>query len=197
MFLDNKYTKWYFEIINKAKSQNRKKVRRNKPVFIYYESHHIIPKSMGGIEEVLLTAKEHFICHLLLCKMLEGKDKHKMINALIKMAFSKSEGQHRYTAKTFDLVRKFIAHKNSEMFLGISKSEETKNNMKGRSGTWIRTEKHNERMLGENNPGYGKRGNLNVMNDPENRKKVSESKIGRKRVYRSDGSYYYERKSNA
>ena len=28
---------------------------------IYYESHHIIPKCMGGIEEVLLTGKEHFI----------------------------------------------------------------------------------------------------------------------------------------
>lgn len=61
-------------------------LNRQKKKGIYYESHHIIPKSMGGKEEVLLTAKEHFICHLLLCKMLIRTEKHKMINALIKMA---------------------------------------------------------------------------------------------------------------
>ena len=48
-------------------------------------------------------------------------------------------------------------------------------------------------MIGKNNPGYGKFGSLNVMNNLENRKKVSESKKGRKRVYREDGSHYYER----
>ena len=95
MFIKNKYTKWYNLIIDNAKLQLRKKKNG-----MYYESHHIIPKSMGGVEEVLLTAKEHYICHLLLCKMVTGKDKHKMINALIKMSFSKSKGQERYTAKS-------------------------------------------------------------------------------------------------
>ena len=60
MFIENKYTNWYNLIIENAKLQLRKKKNG-----IYYESHHIIPKSMGGIEEVLLTAKEHYICHLL------------------------------------------------------------------------------------------------------------------------------------
>jgi hypothetical protein len=189
MFIENKYTKWYNLIIDNAKLQLRKKKNG-----MYYESHHIIPKSMGGVEEVLLTAKEHYICHLLLCKMVNGKDKHKMINALIKMAFNKSKGQERYTAKNYSIVRKLIAEKNSEMFKGVPKSESTKQNMKGRSGTWIRDEFHNQRMIGENNPGYGKTGSLNVMNDPETRKKVSESKLGRKRIYREDGSHYYERK---
>lgn len=118
MFLENKYTKWYFKIIEVAKTSNRKKRSG-----IYYESHHIIPKSMGGEEEVLLTAKEHYICHLLLCKMLTGVNRHKMINALIRMAFSKSKGQLRYTAKSYELVRKFIAEKNSEAYKGKSKSE--------------------------------------------------------------------------
>lgn len=191
MFIENKYTNWYNLIIENAKLQLRKKKNG-----IYYESHHIIPKSMGGIEEVLLTAKEHYICHLLLCKMVTGKDKHKMINALIKMAFNKSKGQERYTAKSYSIVRKLIAEKNSEMFKGVPKSESIKQNMKGRSGTWIRDDVHKQRMIGENNPGYGKTGSLNVMNNFENRKKVSESKIGRKRIYREDGSHYYERKSH-
>ena len=137
MFIENKYTNWYNLIIENAKLQLRKKKNG-----IYYESHHIIPKSMGGIEEVLLTAKEHYICHLLLCKMVTGKDKHKMINALIKMAFNKSKGQERYTAKSYSIVRKLIAEKNSEMFKGVPKSESIKQNMKGRSGTWIRDDVH-------------------------------------------------------
>lgn len=140
MFIENKYKKIYFGIIEKAKSQNRIKLKRSDPEFIYYESHHIIPKSMGGIEEVLLTAKEHFICHLLLPKMLLGKDKHKMINALIKMTFSKSKGQERYCSRSYNIVRAFIAEKNSEIFKDKPKSEDTKMNMRGKCGKWKRSE---------------------------------------------------------
>ena len=189
MFQENKYTRWYQTIINRAKLQTRHRQDGN-----YYESHHIIPKCMGGIEEVLLTAKEHFICHLLLCRMTVGIDKHKMINALIKMSFAKSSGQHRYTSRSFSLVRKFIAEKNTEMFKGKPKSEKTKSNMKGRSGTWKRMEKHKERMCGSNNPMFGKTGSENSANNPGVGEKISKSKIGRKRIYREDGTHYYERK---
>lgn len=140
MFLENKYKKWYFGVIEKAKSQNRKKLKRSNPDFIYYESHHIVPKSMGGTEEVLLTAKEHFICHLLLPKMMIGPDKHKMINALIRMTFSKSKGQERYCSRSYNIVRSFISERNSEMFKDKPKSEEIRSNMKGRCGKWERTE---------------------------------------------------------
>jgi hypothetical protein len=161
MFIENKYYRWYITICEKAKSENRKKLKRNDPSFVYYESHHIIPKSMGGTEEVLLTAKEHYICHLLLPKMLTGSYKHKMINALIKMTFSKSKGQDRYEASSFAVVRAMIAEKNSEMFRNKPKSEETRNNMKGHSGTWIRTESDRDRMRGNNNPMFGKTGDKN------------------------------------
>lgn len=146
MFLENKYTAFYFGIINKALSEKRKKLRRNQSGFVYYESHHILPKSMGGTQEVLLTAKEHYICHLLLPKMLVGTDKHKMINALIKMSFCASSGQERYKSRSYSLVRKFIAEKNSELFKGKPKSEETKSRMKGNNGKWIRTEEHKQKI---------------------------------------------------
>lgn len=62
LFKSNKYTSWYYEIINKA---------LNRTSFTFYmEKHHIIPKCMGGIQTVKLTAREHFICHLLLTKMV-------------------------------------------------------------------------------------------------------------------------------
>ena len=62
------YQKIYESIINKAKSENRKKHNGT-----YYENHHIKPRCLNGGEEkenkVLLTAKEHFICHKLLLKL--------------------------------------------------------------------------------------------------------------------------------
>ena len=43
IFNDNKYTKWYYAIIDNAKSKNRIKLNRNSQKYIYYEIHHIIP----------------------------------------------------------------------------------------------------------------------------------------------------------
>ncbi len=86
MFLTNKYANWYFNIIEK---------RRTFPHDGYTEKHHVIPKSLGGSNEsdnlVRLTAKEHFICHLLLIKMTEGKDKIKMIFAAYCIQYLRSK----------------------------------------------------------------------------------------------------------
>jgi hypothetical protein len=67
LFIDNKYTHTYYKIIERSKSR----------IIPYYtEKHHIIPKSLGGSNKkdnlALLTAREHFICHLLLTKMTSG-----------------------------------------------------------------------------------------------------------------------------
>ena len=66
LFIDNKYTKWYYQIIESAK--------QNSPSG-YTEKHHVIPRCMGGNDNknnlVKLTARQHFICHLLLTKMIE------------------------------------------------------------------------------------------------------------------------------
>jgi hypothetical protein len=62
------YYKLYNTIIQNSQLKNRKK-----NCGIYYENHHILPKSLGGNNEsnnlILLTAKEHFICHHLLTKI--------------------------------------------------------------------------------------------------------------------------------
>ena len=77
MYIQNKYTRIYFKIIEKAKLRK---------LDSYQESHHIIPKSLGGSNNknnlVNLTAREHFICHLLLTKMVTSSDKSKMVYAL-------------------------------------------------------------------------------------------------------------------
>ena len=78
MYLQNKYSQWYYNIIGWAKS-------RVLPEETYTETHHIVPRSLGGSDDpsnlVKLTAREHFICHLLLPKMTTGTNKTKMIYA--------------------------------------------------------------------------------------------------------------------
>jgi hypothetical protein len=77
IFIDNKYTRWYYSIVNRAATRD---------VSGYSEKHHIIPKSFGGSNKksnlVKLTAREHYICHLLLTKMVVGIYRGKMIYAL-------------------------------------------------------------------------------------------------------------------
>jgi len=64
MFKENKYTRLYISIIERA---------RTRIIDDYTESHHVIPKCLGGSNLkdniVRLTAREHFLCHLLLTKM--------------------------------------------------------------------------------------------------------------------------------
>lgn len=90
LFIDNKYTNWYNSIIRSA---------RNRILEGYSENHHIIPKSLGGSNDksniVALTAREHFICHLLLTKMTTGLAKSKMSKAAFMLTTS-STNQERY-----------------------------------------------------------------------------------------------------
>lgn len=68
------YEKVYNQIITRARSESREKGKGQ-----YYEAHHIIPKSRGGQGKcrdwethpniVLLTAREHFVSHWLLCRI--------------------------------------------------------------------------------------------------------------------------------
>lgn len=104
IFIDNKYTRIYYSIISNA-------ITRELPNEIYTENHHIIPKSLGGNNApnniVRLSAREHFICHLLLSKMTEGKNKSKMVLAAFMMASTSSSNQHRYrvTSRTYSYLR--------------------------------------------------------------------------------------------
>ena len=74
---------------------------------------------------------------------------------------------------------------------GWSHSDETRLKMRGFRGKQnvSRTEEHKEN-ISKNRKGKGT-GERNAMADPENRKKISQSKTGRKRVYQPDGSFKY------
>lgn len=148
LFITNKYTTWYYSIINTAKNRTKDG---------YTERHHIIPKSLGGTNAkdnlVHLTAREHFICHRLLTKMTTGEHKMKMVHAVWNMVRS-SKTQQRY--KINSKVYEFLKQQKSQAMMGEN------NPMYGKlpwhAGKVMSDEykqQASERNLGEKNPFYG------------------------------------------
>lgn len=76
------YQRIYNQIIDRAK---------NRQLEGYKEKHHIIPKCLGGDNNknnlVELTAREHFLCHRLLCEIYPHNDK--LLYSLWLMAIGK------------------------------------------------------------------------------------------------------------
>lgn len=94
---------------------SRKKLNRSKKDEIYYEWHHIIPKSLGGTNTkenlVLLTAREHFIAHMLLPEMYDGVEKCKMSSALWKMAHTTVTNKNRViSARQYEYIKKIYVN---------------------------------------------------------------------------------------
>ena len=110
-FLKNKYSKWYFSIINNALSCNRKKSKN-----VYFEAHHILPAaafpeykrfSLNRWNKVLLTSKEHYIVHLLLPFTTDNKShKAKYLKAFKIICFINKFLNKNSVIMT--LLRKFI-----------------------------------------------------------------------------------------
>lgn len=130
IFIRNKYHSWYYNIINSAKSQERIKLKRGNSSFVYYENHHIIPKSLGSSNDkdnlVLLTAREHFICHILLPKFVtpNSPSYHKMIRAAHNMTRnSKTQGVRYINSRLYQTIKSQFSKTQSISQTGESNSQ--------------------------------------------------------------------------
>jgi hypothetical protein len=89
----NKYEKWYKDITDRG--QTRITDERT-------ESHHIVPKCLGGADDksnlTNVTLREHFLCHWLLTKIYYGKERHQLLKALWMMK-AENQNQTRYHTK--------------------------------------------------------------------------------------------------
>lgn len=125
-FLNNKYTTWYFNIVNYAKEH---------PVDnkTYSERHHILPRCMGGSNNddnlVTLTARQHFICHMLLTKMTTGQNYRKMLHAAIGMRRARAYQDRYINSRLYDTIRKAYGKLSSERNKGKKASEEARKKM--------------------------------------------------------------------
>ena len=121
----------YNRYINFIYSRQFRKI----PEEIYIEKHHIIPKSLNGTNDngnlIQLTAREHFIAHLILWKAFKGP----MTQAFRWMSDS-NRFNNKLTSKQYERL------KNDREKV----SEETKNKMSNSHGD----------VSGKNNPFYGK-----------------------------------------
>jgi hypothetical protein len=82
------YLQNYYNYIDYVKTLNRVKLPKNNVNYVYYEEHHILPRSifpeyknlLGN--KILLTAREHFLAHYLLTKIYNnGLNYYKMAYA--------------------------------------------------------------------------------------------------------------------
>ena len=123
----------------------------------YHETHHIIPKCMGGTNDadnlVDLFAREHFEAHRLLA--LENPENEKLVYAWSCMVFVKKKGTDRYevTAEEYEEARIALSNSLKGKYFGgnmpgVPKSEKHKKKISI-------SNKGKRNMHGENNPHYG------------------------------------------
>lgn len=153
MFLENKYAKWYTNLVNTRKIRIINDLE-------YYELHHIIPKCMGGTNNkenlVKFTAREHYIAHLLLIKMCVNEShQRKMKFALQKMMGNSSN----WSNAQYETARK----KNLEALIGRKFTEEHKRKLsmsnigiKRNDETKLKLSKKAKLRTHNKNPFYGK-----------------------------------------
>ncbi len=138
------YLSIYNSIIANAKSADRRRRKHTDKKYIYYEKHHVIPKCVGGSDDVqnlvLLTAREHFVAHQLLVKIYTSE--YKLVFALRRMC-SNNNTNHKRNNKEYEWIRKRIAIESSLM-------------QKGKLGKGYKFPKGHHLSDGEKNGMYGK-----------------------------------------
>jgi hypothetical protein len=113
------YQKIYNQIIERAKTRQLEG---------YKEKHHIIPKCLGGSNDkenlVELTAREHFLCHMLLCEIYPKEPK--LWYALHLMSINKNKKYTKYKVSS----RMYEYIKNNTYSIKRPHSEETKQKLR-------------------------------------------------------------------
>jgi len=173
------YQKIYESIIYKAQNKQRTKEKKSSLNYIYYERHHILPKCLGGKNDknnlVLLTAREHYICHRLL--VLIYPKNRKIIDAYHRMTFSKN-GQYNLSARDYEYAKflKSITPISEETRLKMKAhkfSEEHKRNLSESHKGPHPKDRNHANFSGEKNPMFGKK------LSEESKNKIGGSKKGK------------------
>lgn len=137
----NKYEKWYKDITKRGQTRL---------IEMYTEMHHIIPRSLGGLNSkeniTNLTAREHFICHWLLTKIYKNGEEHEKMIYALRLMRAENKNQFRYYTKITARVYENLKIEYSKI--------------------------QSENMIGVNNPMYGKTHSTEVKKQISNRMKI-------------------------
>lgn len=143
IFNNSKCTQWYFRIIESAQRSTPKD---------YSERHHVIPRSLGGSNAreniVRLTARQHFVCHLLLVKMTSGEAQFKMICAAHHMSVCHRKERYKITSIMYERLKRMRSEsmmgntyaknkkRTPEQRKSLSESLRNSDAIKNRGTTW-------------------------------------------------------------
>lgn len=141
------YLKIYNNIINKRKIE--------KPIG-YKEKHHIIPRCLNGTDEnknlIELTAREHYICHLLLVKIYKNtKYYYKLLNAFLMMNCKNTKQNRYYNSRLYEFLRTEFSNLMHHISSGYNNSNYEKiwlNNKKLQISKSVKKEEVSKYLLG-------------------------------------------------
>lgn len=156
---DSKYLRWYVRLIQTAKAREH--------LTGYVEEHHILPRSMGGGNDkenlVRLSAREHYIAHLLLWKSKFPQPYHKKMvfaaNAMSNKVSPRKNRNYKVNSRIYNSLRTdYSAHMSVEMtgegnhFYGRTHSEESMKKMLAYHHNPATRIAKSERVKGDLNP---------------------------------------------
>jgi len=166
------YQKIYDQICQRSKAEVDYRVKRKKLGEAYYEGHHIVPESMGGLGKsdqyyhpniAILTAREHFLCHWLLHEIYPKN--HKLAYAFSKMCHIKSTSAKNYVpnSRVVEYARKKMAQLNTgenNPFYNKKHSKEVIDRIKAKLANFKHSEESKLKMgrsrYGKDNSQFGK-----------------------------------------
>ena len=169
MFINNKYKSWYDSIIQKA---------NNRILSGYKEKHHILPRCLGGKDNkenlAILTAREHFIVHMLLCKFTTGKARIKMLYAFNFMSVVRNKN------RDYKINSKIAQKLRLEFFNNKPKHTKESKLKMSKSRLGMKLSKETRKKVGLSQIGNKKA--LGMKHSKEFRKKLSQLLKGNKRT---------------
>ncbi|EFW3029272.1 HNH endonuclease [Shigella flexneri] len=122
------YQKIYNDLISRAQTRE--------PLSEYKETHHIIPRCMGGSDDkenlVELTGREHFIAHWLLCKIYDTPGLKKAFGL---MCLTGKNRSYKISSQLYELGRRRLSEAAIGREVSIETREKISRALKGRKFT--------------------------------------------------------------
>ena len=187
------YERIYNQIIQRAREEQEQRIWNKKNGIHYYEGHHIIPECMGGegraddwirvnqsnrhMNIVGLTAKEHFLCHQLLCLIYPDNDKILFAAWAMVNGLGKKE-RYKPSARVYEDLKIRFGRNRHDALKGVPKTEEHKKNLRK-----PKSEAHKMNMRGHTRTPEQRKAISDRLkghiHSAETRKKISEKTKGR------------------
>ena len=150
----------------------------------YGEKHHIVPRCMGGMNTkeniVRLTAREHYVAHLCLCRLTTGSDHYKMSLAIMRFKKRGTATNVHMNSHLYDRARQVVAEHMRQIRIGQTVTEETRQKMSEAAKKRVRTPEHcrNISLGKKGRPVHSVGGRMTgKQHNAESRRKMSESRI--------------------